>query len=359
MLKLKQMISKNRTLSAIIALAILSVLPSANAQFAQEQWTDAQRKVIAYVPIGDQKIDPKRNPRGVSPTLYNNGTYSSDNLKNRLLTELYQKGFRRFVLWECFGRMQAVQTWKFTRHGCPCSYQTVLSITDWLDLQSLAKTFTPYADMVTTFVPTIQSFKQAHPDVEIFCYVGTSMGCPAIESLPPAQIPAKLQQCLQPYLDAGVDGLIFDSASGIPPDHWMVDCFNRLQKLGIKVFVEAAPSNYPYQVKTGFFSSLEQFANAQKQGFAYTVPSTANGANVGFLNPAMVEGERIGFEAAAKPAKYPTTRAWLQDVVPAALKSGQLDSVCLASSWFVNDPSMMEIKLEEFWSLVGVVGQKD
>ncbi len=129
------------------------------------------------------------------------------------------------------------------------NFKTALNVDDWLNLINL--NHEPYWRMVNTFVPAIHHFKKELPAAEIIVYLGAAMGNPRFRSLNPAQIRQRLDAALQPVYDTHCH-VAFDSACGIPPDHWMAKYYPHIDEKGLHVYVEAAPHRYDYLEMRGF-----------------------------------------------------------------------------------------------------------
>ena len=294
-------------------------------------WLPHQAKYLAFFNVGDAEITDT-NPRAMSLPGWFQQRYSFYDLVQQYLVPLYQKGFRRFVLEQCFGS-DPVTTWTTTLNGFPKIIESTLAFNDYLLMQDAAKTFTPYADVLTTFVPAIKGFKATYPDVEVLGYIGTAFGLPAFDGLDTNGIAKLAWQCLKPYIDAGFDGLIFDSACMLPTGHWLFDVFARLKNVGIRCLVESSPWR-SIPTSYGFFSALDQQRNVGTNPLP-VIPSLANGGFPGFSDPAKIRGERMGFLAQAKAAAEPDTFSWLCDVLPRAFNAGQIDSIAIAAAWFL------------------------
>jgi hypothetical protein len=310
-------------------------------------------KFIAYVPIGDAQ-PTATNPRGVNLPRAKDKIFDFNDLIEGPLYKLYQRGFRRFLLWQPFGLTlppgcysgNCTPPWKFTLNGVEVTnFKTALYVDDWVNLINL--NYGPYWRMVNTFVPAIHRFKKELPAAEIIIYLGAAMGNPKFRSLNPAQIRERLDASLEPVFDTHCH-VAFDSACALPPNHWMAKYYPHIDSKGLHVYVEAAPWHYDYLEMRGFVSSLEQLKNVTPASSQLQKPTTANHGFIGFLDPAKVMGERIGALFGNAPKKYATAVDWYSKVVPRAFNSKQIDAIALHQNAFLGPPlSPRSVTMEE------------
>ncbi len=309
-------------------------------------------KFIAYVPIGDAKPTAE-NPRAVNLPRWKDKIFDFNDLVEGPMLALYERGFRRFLLWQPFGLTyppgcfsnNCLSPWKFTLNGVQASYITPQNVDDWLNLINL--NYQPYWRMINTFVPAIHHFKKELPAAEIIVYNGTAMGNPRFRSLNPAQIKERLDASLEPVFDTHCH-MAFDSACMVPPDHWLAKYYSQIDAKGLHVYVEAAPWRYDYLEMRGFISALEQLRNVTPATCVPQKPTAANRGFIGFLDPAKVMGERIGALFGNPPKKFASDFDWYLKVVPRAFNSRQIDAIVLHQNAFLGPPlGPRSVTLEE------------
>jgi hypothetical protein len=304
-------------------------------------------KYIAFVPIGDAQATDA-NPRAVSLPRWAQGIFDFNDLVEGPLHTLYEHGFRRFMLWQPFGltyppgchSKDCVKKWRYTVNGVAAICLTVQYVDDYLNL--IALNYPPYRTMVKTFVPAINGFKSAHPDADIIIYNGSSLGNPHFNGLSDSQITARLNESLAPCFETKCD-MAFDAACGIPPSHWMPRYYPTIEAAGLRVYVEAAPARYEYLKTKGFVSDLAQLKNVNRSNTRRMLPTAANGGFVGFLDPTLVKGERLGALFGQHPQRFASYLDWYKQIVPRALNSKQIDGMVLAMNPFVGPPYSSEI----------------
>jgi hypothetical protein len=290
-------------------------------------------RYIAFVSIASLAITPT-NPRGIALPGWEKGVFDFNDLVDQTLLPLFKAGFRRFMLWNPWGG-NPTTSWKIVQNGFSVTLQVGSTIDDYLLLKS--QDYPPYRLMVSTFEQAITRFQKATNNADIIVYCGTALGNPRFNGLNPSQIVARLNASLEPYFNTGCH-MALDASSGIPPSHWLPQYYPTIEAAGLRVYVEAAPWNYPYLRTRGFISALEQLRNVTPASIRPQTPTQANGGFIGFADPAKITGERLGGLFGKPPAKYVSWLDWYKKIIPRAFNSGQIDSIVLAMNPFMGLP---------------------